>query len=105
MRCPKMDELPVYTEWQSKIYCPNCKHYSTGECNNPQRKTETDPCPMKNIEPVELQNYKFTNSRIVTIKHLDKKGLILNRKATKLGNLYEIQINDENCWLLEDLLE
>lgn len=44
-RCKKMDELPVVVEWQSAIYCPNCAHYSSGECRNPLRTGPDSKCP------------------------------------------------------------
>lgn len=55
MRCPRMDELPVVTEWQNRILCPDCKFYHKGTCQNPIREKETDRCPFENMETVEIK--------------------------------------------------
>lgn len=45
MKCKKLEELPVVNEWQS-VYCPDCKHFHEGECNNPSRISNNDVlCP------------------------------------------------------------
>jgi hypothetical protein len=106
MRCPKMDELPVFTEWQTKIYCPNCKHYSTGQCSNPARKDDTTPCPLINVEPIEIKNeFNFKIHQKVYIKPQNVNGEIVNRQLSTIGVLYEIKTDDNRFWITEDHLE
>ena len=106
MRCPKTDELPVVTEWQTKIYCPNCKHYSTGQCSNPDRKNDIDPCPLANVEPIELKNeFNYKVHQKVYIKPQNVYGEIVNRQLSTIGVLYEIKTDDNRFWITEDHLE
>ena len=104
-----MEELPVVTEWQTKIYCPNCKHYSSGQCCNPERKNNTDPCPLTNVEPIELKsNFKFKTHQKVIVKTHDAiiYGEIVNRQLSTIGILYEINAEGNNrFWITEDYLE
>ncbi len=103
-----MDELPVVNEWQTKIYCPNCKHYCTGRCNNPNRKSDTDPCPLINVEPVELQTeFKFTVHSQVKVKIFDGvfDAEVVNRQLSTIGVLYEIKTADNRFWITEECLE
>jgi len=98
-----MDELPVVTEWQTKIYCPNCKFYSTGQCLNPSRKNDTDACPLSNVEPIELQTeFKFKVNSTVLLKQHNITGKITNRKITSIGPLYEIEVFNDKFWVTED---
>lgn len=108
MHCPRMDELPVITEWQIKIYCPNCKHYSSGECCNPDRKNNTDPCPIVNVEPLEIASeFKFKIYQKVLVKTIDAVicGEIVNRQVSTIGILYEIKAENNRFWITEDHLE
>nr|NIQ13248.1 hypothetical protein [Candidatus Dadabacteria bacterium] len=100
------DELPVVSEWQMKIYCPNCKHYSIGQCVNPARKSDNDACPLTNVEPVELKpNYKFEIHQKVRVNPHNVYGKIINRKASTIGILYEITTDDNRFWITENHLE
>ena len=95
MRCPRMDQLPVINEWQTKIYCPNCKHYASGQCCNPTRKNDNDPCPLANVEPVEIAaEFKFKVYAKVLVKPQNVEGEITNRQLSTIGLLYEIKTND-----------
>lgn len=106
MRCPKMEELPVITEWQTKIYCPNCKYYFSGECSNPTRKNNTDPCPLLNVEPVEIKDeFKFEVKQNVFVKPQNLRGEITNRILSRIGRIYEITTEDNRFWITEDQLE
>jgi len=106
MRCPKMDELPIISDWQIKIYCPNCKHYSCGQCSNPARKNDTDPCPMANVEPVEYKgDFTFKVCQKVLVKPQNVEGEIVNRQLSSIGVLYEIRTTDNRFWITEDHLE
>jgi hypothetical protein len=57
-----LDELPVTTEWQNAIYCPNCAHYSLGTCSNPTRTSQDGPCPFDGkelpLKLVEIDDFK-----------------------------------------------
>ena len=105
MRCPRMDAMPVVTEWQTKIYCPNCKHYSTGQCNNPARKNNDDPCPMKNVEPIEYADvFNRVIGQKVVVKPQNVEGKIINRQLSNIGVLYEIETENDRFWITEDHL-
>jgi hypothetical protein len=44
--CKKLHELPsVATDWQMRIWCPDCEHYDRGTCGNPPRSDDNTPCP------------------------------------------------------------
>jgi hypothetical protein len=105
MRCPRTDEHPVVTEWQLKVLCPNCKHYSCGECNNPQRKEATDPCPIKNLEFKEVTDTtKFKMHQEVTLHGIAVK--IRNMQMSTIGMLYEVETADKDRrWVPESFLE
>lgn len=108
MHCPRMEELPVVTEWQTKIYCPNCKYYSSGECCNPDRKNNTDPCPIANVEPLEIATefkFKIYQKILVKTAHTIIHGKIINRQASTIGTLYEIEAEGNKFWITEDHLE
>ena len=107
MRCQKMEELPVVTEWQTKIYCPNCKYYYSGQCCNPERKNNT-PCQLANVEPLELKNkFKFKVYQQVIVKTHDAiiYGKIADRQLSTIGPLYEIAAGENRFWITEDCLE
>jgi hypothetical protein len=49
MRCKQTDRMPVTTEWQDEVLCPQCKHYWQGQCGNPARCQVDDPCPFDGV--------------------------------------------------------
>ncbi len=106
MRCPRADEQPVVNEWQLQILCPNCKHYSCGECHNPTRKTETDECPIKNLEFKEVtENAKFKRYQKVKVSP-DFVATIVNAQLSTIGMMYEVERDDNSrIWVHESFLE
>jgi hypothetical protein len=49
MRCKQTERLPVTTEWQGQVLCPQCKHYWQGQCGNAARCNGDDPCPFDSV--------------------------------------------------------
>ncbi len=44
--CKHLSELPpVVGEWQQTCQQPACVHFRLGECANPNRLSESAPCP------------------------------------------------------------
>jgi hypothetical protein len=44
--CKKLYELPsVATDWQQTTWCPDCKYYDCGTCNDPTRTGDNTVCP------------------------------------------------------------
>jgi hypothetical protein len=45
-RCNKLHDLPpVVTDWQQKVWCPDCEYYDCGLCSNPMRRDSNAACP------------------------------------------------------------
>lgn len=115
-RCKKMDELPVTTEWQNAIYCPNCAHYSLGKCCNPTRTSEESKCPFDGKElPLKLvgEDFKYevgTNVVVETQPGMACNAKIIDRKVSDFGNLYQVDWSEHfkeaknSPWILEQFV-
>ena len=96
-KCKKLDDLPVVSEWQNAVYCPNCAHYSKGQCSNPARISAESACPFDNKElPVKLigsEDFKFNIGQTVLAEFQPKmfcNAKIIDRKTSDFGNLYQL---------------
>ena len=49
MRCKQTNRIPVVTEWQDEVPCPQCQHYRQGSCVNPCRDHALAPCPFDGV--------------------------------------------------------
>ena len=110
MRCKKMDELPVVTEWQNEIYCPNCKHYTTGECKNPARVDENSKCPFDGkellVKLVEESELKIGQNVVAELDCSNRLiGTIIEKTESKFGNMYRLKLeHGYSPWILEKII-
>lgn len=49
-KCKQMEHLPVISDGQLEVKCPKCSHFHKGQCVNPNRHNEADPCPFDGKE-------------------------------------------------------
>jgi len=55
--CKQVDrvELQVVNDGQLEVLCPKCGFYCKGQCANPNRHKDSDPCPFDGKPlPVEV---------------------------------------------------
>ena len=67
--CKKLQELPsVATDWQMRIWCPDCEHYDRGTCGNPPRSDDNTPCPFDGkAVPLREETVDLDNSKSVKL--------------------------------------
>lgn len=49
MRCKQLDRMPVVSEWQQEVLCPQCGHHRDGSCGNASRSHLESPCPFDGV--------------------------------------------------------
>ncbi len=67
MRCKQTDRVPVITEWQAEVLCPDCEHYREGLCApSSGRRRPDEPCPF-DLVPVDRFTQPLPPERRVAV--------------------------------------